>query len=121
MLKYESFYGEWINKEYMDTDNLPESNETWFKNKDNWDKLAINLPYPYSESQIGESKELSIPKQIEHEEKRVHYSVSNMFLERLQAQFPDNWLDILNDGMVYEFKQWERGIYSNMYQEGFFS
>jgi len=59
--------------------------------------------------------------QIKHEDKRVHYSVSNMFLERLQSQFPDNWLDILNDGMVSEFKQWERGIFSNMYREGFFS
>jgi len=59
--------------------------------------------------------------QIKHEEKRIHYSVSNMFLERLQVQFPDNWLKILNDGMIYEFRQWERGIFSNMYQEGFFS
>ena len=59
--------------------------------------------------------------QIEYEDKRVHYSVSNMYLERLQAQFPDNWLEILNQGMIVEFIQWERGIFSNMYQEGFFS
>jgi len=59
--------------------------------------------------------------QLEHKDKRIHYSVSNMFLDRLQAQFPDNWLSVLNQGMVYEFRQWERGIFSNMYQEGFFS
>ena len=59
--------------------------------------------------------------QIEYEDKRVHYSVSNMFLERLQAQFPDNWLEILNQGMIAEFKQWERGMFSNMYQKGFFN
>lgn len=53
--------------------------------------------------------------------KRIHYSVSNMELDTIQRNFPNNWKEILDQSMIMEFEQWERGIYPNMYKEGFFN
>lgn len=59
--------------------------------------------------------------QVQHEEKRIHYSVSSMDLDRLKSLFSDNWLNILNKGMVASFKHWEQGNVCGLYKENYFS
>lgn len=52
--------------------------------------------------------------------KRIHYSVSNMELDRIKRDFPDNWKKILDESMIASFNSWERGYICNMYKEDFY-